>query len=1252
MEQDIVRVLSGIFDFNSLNCKKETLFRKLAIVLLLFIAGALKINAQNAGISTLQFVENKGQWDPRIKYRAAMRNGAFFLHNDGFSVLVQDEKDLEKIHQAHHGILARSGTAASRSRSDSTGTASSGMILHSHMYRVTFDHANDNPEIVPEKPIETYNNYFLGSDPSKWAPHCRIFQAMTYRNIYPNIDLRYYAENGMLKYNLIVHPGGNPDNISLRYDGADRLIAKNKTLQIKTSVGILTEKIPLSYQFSSEGRTDVECRYQLVGKNTIKFRLNSYSPDQTLVIDPTEVFCSFSGSAADNWGFTATYGPDGTMFIAGIVSGLGYQVTTGAFQSGFAGGTAGSNSEAWDIGIMKFNQSGSAVDYATYLGGPGNDYPHSLISDAAGELVVFGRTESGTDFPLNPVKNKFGPCGSRDIFVTKFNATGTALIGSILIGGSGDDGVNIEDQDECDNCIGLNSLVRNYGDWSRGEVILDGGGNILIATCTQSQDFKVLNAFQPTFGGGLQDGAVVKLDPSCQNVLFSTFLGGSHDDVAFVMDLDPITNEIFVGGSTASADFPGVNASVVQPAKADSIDGFVSRISANGSTLIASTFLGTSGIDMIYGLKFDKFGYPYVMGTTTGTWQVTPNVAYANAGSKQFITKLDSNLSKIVYSTTFGSANAARPNISPVAFLVDQCQNVYVSGWGAFYRESEPYDLQGTLGMPTTSPAIGGLKTNTDNHDFYFIVIKRDASGLLFGNFFGQDDTKHNSADWCCSEHVDGGTSRFDKQGTIYQAICANCVDHSVHFPTSNGARYTQNGAVSGAGCNEAALKIAFNFSGVSAGPRSLINGRPDSSGCITLIPTLEDTVLNARSYIWSFGDGSPDTATVSSQVTHQYANTGTYLVRLIAIDSTSCNISDTAFIHIYARNDPANVAFVDTKLPPCESLTYQFSNSSTAPAGKPFSNTSFIWDFGDNSVQDTTGTTTITHTFGAPGSYKVRLILLDTSYCNSPDTVTKTLNVSPLVKAQFIAPQTGCAPDSVQFNNTSAGGQQFFWSFGDGSTSTDPSPGHLYPNTGTYTIKLVVVDSNTCNIIDSAQAMISIYSKPHAAFTTAPVPPIVNTPNVFTNLSTGGVLYKWFFGDGDTATTTNTTDSVTHQFNSTGTFNACLVAYNQYGCTDTACLAVQSVITPLLDVPNAFTPGRFGDNGIVKVRGFGISQLVFRIYNRWGQKVFESNDVNIGWNGTYKGNPQPMDVYAYTVEAVFSDGTKATKKGDITLIR
>jgi len=255
------------------------------------------------------------------------------------------------------------------------------------------------------------------------------------------------------------------------------------------------------------------------------------------------------------------------------------------------------------------------------------------------------------------------------------------------------------------------------------------------------------------------------------------------------------------------------------------------------------------------------------------------------------------------------------------------------------------------------------------------------------------------------------------------------------------------------------------------------------------------------------------------------------------------------------------------------------------------------------------------------------------------------------VVKAQFQTPDAGCAPYNAVFSNTSLAGQQFFWDFGDNTNSTDDSPTHLYAVPGSYTVRLVAVDSGTCNIIDSASKTIIVSPRPIAAFTDAPVPPLVNTPTVFTNNSTGAVHCLWLFGDGDTAAR-NTADTVIHQYRSTGTFQACLVAFNQYECPDTACHPVDALINPLLDLPNAFTPGRFGQNSYFKVQGFGIASMILRIYNRWGQIVFETNNPALGWDGTYKGNPQPMDVYAYALEATFFDGTKTTRKGDITLIR
>jgi hypothetical protein len=210
-------------------------------------------------------------------------------------------------------------------------------------------------------------------------------------------------------------------------------------------------------------------------------------------------------------------------------------------------------------------------------------------------------------------------------------------------------------------------------------------------------------------------------------------------------------------------------------------------------------------------------------------------------------------------------------------------------------------------------------------------------------------------------------------------------------------------------------------------------------------------------------------------------------------------------------------------------------------------------------------------------------------------------------------------------------------------------NPTKLFSIPGTYQVRLIARDSNTCNKSDTSDYFTFIVSeRPVAHFNWLPNPPLTNTPTQFINQSIGAVHYLWSFGDGQISTEVNPK----YQYISTGDFTVQLIAYNQYECTDTFSLTVKALIDPLLDVPNAFTPGRFGENGIIKVKGFGIRKLTWKIFNRWGQLVFQSNNIYNGWDGTFKGKLQPMDVYSYILEADLTNGKTVTKTGDITLIR
>jgi gliding motility-associated-like protein len=413
------------------------------------------------------------------------------------------------------------------------------------------------------------------------------------------------------------------------------------------------------------------------------------------------------------------------------------------------------------------------------------------------------------------------------------------------------------------------------------------------------------------------------------------------------------------------------------------------------------------------------------------------------------------------------------------------------------------------------------------------------------------------------------------------------------------------------------------------------------------------DTIQEARQYEWNFGDGSPVVATTEPSIQHVFNQVGTYNVMMIAIDPEKCIQRDTSYVTIRAGNNEARLDFNPVKLsPPCEVFRYRFDNTSAAPAGIPFKAGTFTWDFGDNSGLVTAGPEPVFHTYAAAGTYLVKLVINDTAYCNSPDTVTKTLRVAANVKAAFKTPPTGCAPYEAVFENESQGGAEFRWEFGDGSTSSDPNPTHLYQQPGTYTVRLTATDPNTCNVVDNTTFTLTVVGNPTADFTAAPQPPTINTPITFTNLSSSdAVEFKWLFGDGDSLITTSRSP-VRHEYNLTGTYNTCLIAYNAAGCPAQVCQQVSTIVEAAVDVPTGFTPLSNDVNSVVFVRGYGIAKMRFAVFARWGEKVFETADKKIGWDGRYKGKLLPMDAYAYTLDVEFTDGKKFRKTGDITLIR
>ena len=208
--------LSGLrlFFFQQKNCSK---FLFTLIILIVFNTYSI------AQFSNIEFVENKGQWNELVKYKGQITNGAFFLEANGFRVMQHNAKDMEEIATIFHGPHDNNRDQVKSSiNPDIKPFNPDSFIIHSHAYDVRFLNALQ-PIIIPDKALPTYNNYIIGNNPEKWKNNCRIFQAVKYSEMYKGIDVRYYTDNGRLKYDIIVLPGADASQVVMKYDGVDEL---------------------------------------------------------------------------------------------------------------------------------------------------------------------------------------------------------------------------------------------------------------------------------------------------------------------------------------------------------------------------------------------------------------------------------------------------------------------------------------------------------------------------------------------------------------------------------------------------------------------------------------------------------------------------------------------------------------------------------------------------------------------------------------------------------------------------------------------------------------------------------------------------------------------------------------------------------------------------------------------------------------------------------------------------------------------
>lgn len=1183
-------------------------------IFLLMLFVSIQLNAQEVKYPHsiyYSFIENKGQWNDQVLFKSSFQGGNMWIQQHKFVFHFQDYSATKNAH------IGKSFVANNENKQQ---------VVH-------FNFLNSNlvTSINKEGKTAAYYNYFIGNNPSKWASDVRGYSEATLGNLYDGIDLKLIESEQQLKYEFHVRPQVDPNQIKIEIAGSNKVfIDKKGNLNVVTVAGQLLEEKPYAYQIKNGKIIEVTCAFVLNG-NQLSFQIGNYDPTVQLVIDPTLVFATYSGSVTDNFGMTATYAHDGCAYSGGTIYGNSYPTPdANAYDvtSNFTVAT-GAGYGITDVFISKYSPDGTTMLWTTFLGGGdntnGTETVHSLIADKNDNLYLFGATSS-TDFPIvngyqathgggTPNSNfyyngVYYSSNGSDIYVAKLSANGHNLMGSTYMGGSANDGLNYKlTSGNYGSYASYDSLTNNYGDQFRGEIMLDQFDNCIVASCTRSTNFPILNAFQPALAGQ-QDGVVFKLNSNLSSLLWSSYYGGSNNDACYSVKIDSSYN-VVVGGGTSSNDIPGTAGGWQSTYNGGKSDGFVFKITPNGQTITQATYVGTPNLDQVFFVEIDRNDKVFVLGQSAGGQFPVVNSGYSNAGSSQFIAKLNETLTGVENSTVFGNGTPTI-NISPSAFMVDICGNVYTSGWGANILQPS-----GLSGMPVTADAFQSNPPN--GFDFYLFVLKRDFSSVLYASYIGGNQS---------NEHVDGGTSRFDKNGVVYQSVCGGCGGHS-DFPTTPGAHSNANLCTN---CNNLVFKFDFNLMpDAEFTPDKII-------GCAPFTVTLSNFSSASDSYLWDFGNG--DTTSVIFNPTITYTTPGSYVVELFVTDSI-CLMTDSAAITITVTDSLQLTTTPDQVLCVPSPLTLTAFTNGTA--------TNFTWS-------DNLSFTPVLNTNPADSNFVVTpngpityYVKVENPGCSKIDSVRVDFIGSSV---QLSGNDTLCLGQSTTLTAQSTNpliNFTYTWSATDGIVSGQGTNQVVVAPTSSQYVYVTATATNGCVAEDSI--WIAVGNIPDSLIHAWAEPNVVpfNGETVL-NVQPNGYSYIWMPSLGvKNPTSQSTTATVSETTNYT-------VFITDGVCTKSDTVWVKAYpfvcAEPFVFVPNAFTPNNDGENDILYVYGAMVKGILFRIYDRWGELVFETTDRHVGWNGVFRGKQLDPDVYDYYLEVDCVGGGSNIIKGNITLMR
>ncbi len=594
--------------------------------------------------------------------------------------------------------------------------------------RMRFNGSNPASDIIGEELLNARTHYIVGNASAAWNRQIPHYAKVRYRDLYPGIDLVFYHRDGQLEYDFIVSHGVDPDQIEMVFTGIDETILNDDDqVVLSRGAGSIVQSVPAAYQQIEGKRHAVDARQVLSDAGEIRFALSGYQSEHTLVVDPVLVFSRFFGGSGEEEVIGITTDREGNIFITGGSSSPNLPVTEDSLAYPASMFEVEGNRLAF---VAKLDPTGTRLIYMTYLGGSKTSTSHFVRVDSEGNTYVAGRTEA-SDFPmLNPVQARYAG-GSDDVFISKLNRDGSALIYSTYIGGS-----------EYDQARSL---------------ALDSNGSVYVTGRTDSTDYPVVNPIIPAYAGE-QDGFVTKLSPDGSSIVYSTYLGGSGNDIGHAITVDA-NGSAYVTGLSNSLDFLTVGAYQSAFRGGDGDDAIVVKLNAAGSAFDYSTFIGGTGDDESRSIAVDASGNAIISGYTRSRDFPSANAIQTRFGGGThdiFVTSLNAKGSGLNFSTYIGGSG----NDYGRGLALDQAGNIYLTGY-----TSSATDFP--IHQPLQEKFGGG------EADAFIMKLDPIARQILYSSFHGG------------SAHERGRAITVDATGNILMSGHSESTDFPVTTPPS-----------------------------------------------------------------------------------------------------------------------------------------------------------------------------------------------------------------------------------------------------------------------------------------------------------------------------------------------------------------------------------------------------------------------------------------------------------------------------------